>query len=218
MKFHAVAFDIDGTLYDNRLMHLKSVPFALRHLRLLCAFRRVRIQLRDTRPIEDFHTLQAELFGRELGLEPQPARELIERVFYGTWERVLHRVPVFPGVVRTVERLRAAGLKLAVASDFPVRRKLEILGLSGLWDCEISTEEVGYLKPNPEPFQALLDCLGEPAERVLYVGNSYRYDIEGAQAIGMPTAHLVRRPVRDSAADFSFFGFDDLCEWVLTKV
>jgi putative hydrolase of the HAD superfamily len=218
MKIHAVAFDIDGTLYDNTIMHLKSLPFAVRHVRLLVAFRRVRLALRQMRPIEDFHALQAELLGRELGVSNDAARQLIDRLFYGSWEEILHRVPVYDGVRRTVERLRSAGLKVAVASDFPVQRKLDILGIAGLWDCEISTEEVGYLKPNPEPFRALLDCLDEPPQRVLYVGNSYRYDVEGAKAVGMPTAHLVRRPPRNSVADFSFFRFEDLAEWVLTKV
>ena len=218
MKLHAVAFDIDGTLYDNTIMHLKSIPLALCNLRLLREFRRVRLALRRTRPIEDFHALQAELLAARLGLKPAEARDLIDRIFYGTWERVLHSVPVYPGVRECVERLKAAGLKVAVASDFPVERKLEILGIAGLWDCEIATESVGYLKPNPEPFRALLDCLDEPPQRVLYVGNSYRYDVEGARAVGMSTAHLVRRPPRDSVADFSFFRFDSLTEWVLTKV
>ena len=216
MDINAVAFDIDGTLYSNGRMHLQSLPFALRHIRQLKAFRRVRLELRRTRPIEDFHRLQAELFGRELGVSVGKAAEIIETVFYDRWEQVLRRVPLFPGVRETVAAFRDAGLKVAVASDFPVARKLGLLGIDGLWDCEVSTEEVGYLKPNPEPFHALLDCLGEPPERVLYVGNSYRYDVEGAKAVGMYAAHLTRRPERDSIADFSFYRYDRLRQWVLT--
>ena len=216
MDINAVAFDIDGTLYSNDRMHLQSLPFALRHIRQLKAFRRVRLELRRTRPIEDFHRLQAELFGRELGVSAAKAAEIIETVFYDRWEQVLRRVPLFPGVRETVAAFRDAGLKVAVASDFPVARKLGLLGIDGLWDCEVSTEEVGYLKPNPEPFHALLDCLGEPPERVLYVGNSYRYDVEGAKAVGMYAAHLTRRPDRDSIADFSFYRYDRLRQWVLT--
>ncbi|TVQ39361.1 MAG: HAD family hydrolase [Spirochaetaceae bacterium] len=218
MGLKAVAFDIDGTLYSNTRMQLQSLPFVLCHARLLSAFGRVRRQLRLIRPIEDFHGLQAELFGREIGESAARAAEIIDTLFYRRWERVLERVPLFPEVVATVEAFRGAGLKVAVASDFPVRRKLSILGLEGLWQCEISTEEVGYLKPNPEPFQALLECLGEQPRQVLYVGNSYRYDVEGAKAVGMVAAHLVKRPPAQSIADFSFHRFAELRRWVLTRL
>ena len=218
MGLKAVAFDIDGTLYSNIYMQLHSLPFALRHLRLLSAFRRVRQQLRRIRPIENFHRVQAELFAREIGETPSNAAQIIETVFYRRWERVLERVPLYPGVRETVEAFRNAGLKLAVASDFPVQRKLAILGIEGMWQCELSTEEIGYLKPNPEPFYALLHCLAlEPAE-VLYVGNSYHYDVAGAKAVGMPAAHLVRRPPPHSIADFSFRHFAQLRRWVEAKL
>lgn len=217
-RLRAVAFDIDGTLYDNSVMHRRSLGFALCNWRVLAAFRRIRLELRRIRPIENFSQLQAELLARELRTTPERAQEIIQTLFYDTWEQVLHRVPLCEGVRETVSAFRKAGLKLAVASDFPVRRKLGILGIEGLWECEISTEEVGYLKPNPEPFHALLDCLGEPADAVLYVGNSYRYDVEGARAVGMPTAHYTRRPVADSVADLSFSSYKILQDWVLTKV
>ena len=218
MKLRAVAFDIDGTLYDNAIMHRRSLGFALRNWRVLTAFRRVRHDLRTIRPIENFARLQAELLARELRTTPQRAQEIIQQLFYDTWEQVLHRVPLCDGVRETIDSFRAAGLKLAVASDFPVTRKVGILKFEGLWDCEISTEEVGYLKPNPEPFRALLDCLDEPAESVLYVGNSYRYDVEGANRVGLPTAHYPRRARRNSVADLSFSNYKILHDWVLTKV
>ncbi len=218
MGLKAVAFDIDGTLYSNTCMQLQSLPFAVRHIRLLAAFRRVRQELRRVRPIGDFHRLQAELFAREIGETPSNAAQIIETVFYRRWERVLERVPLYPEVRETVDAFRNAGLKLAVASDFPVQRKLAILGIEGIWQCEVSTEETGYLKPNPEPFYALLQCLAQEPAEVLYVGNSYHYDVAGAKAVGMPAAHLVRRPPPDSIADFSFRHFAQLRRWVLAKL
>ncbi|TVR02027.1 MAG: HAD family hydrolase [Spirochaetaceae bacterium] len=218
MKLRAVAFDIDGTLYDNAIMHRRSIWFALRNWRVLNAFRRVRHELRLIRPIENFPRMQAELLAGELKTTPERAQEIIQQLFYDTWEQVLHRVPLCDGVRETIDSFRSAGLKLAVASDFPVTRKLGILNIEGLWNCEISTEAVGYLKPNPEPFRALLDCLDEPAESVLYVGNSYRYDVEGARNVGMPTAHYTRRARPDSVADLSFSNYKILRDWVLTKV
>ena len=214
MKFAAVAFDVDGTLYPNFRMYLRSLPFAVRHYKLLRAFSKARKDLRRIRPIEDFQTLQAQLTGARLGLDTEAAREKISRLMYGKWEKVLHDVPLFPGAKDLLLRLKEAGVLLAVASDFPVSSKLGILGVDGLWDFELSTEDTNYLKPNPEPFLEIAKGLGIAPEAILYVGNSYEYDVLGAKNVGMAAAHLTRKPVKDSIADFSFSSFGQLAEFL----
>jgi putative hydrolase of the HAD superfamily len=218
MPVQAVAFDIDGTLYPNAAMYLKSVPFALRRLRLMFAFARVRRDVRRMRPIDDLALLQAQLLADRLGIDVRRAAERIETELYGEWERILDRVEPFPHVRQCVEGIRDAGLQVAVTSDFPVHRKLARLGLDDLFECRLWAEESGYLKPHPEPFILLAGCLGLPPEQILYVGNSYEYDIVGAKRAGMMAAHLTRRPPPDSVADFSFSEYRDLCRWVRSLV
>lgn len=193
MKLLAIAFDIDGTLYPNRTMYLRSIPFGLRNMRLMKVFRKVRKELRTIRPIEDFYATQARSVADALGKPYEQTRSRIDKVIYGEWEQVLTSVPLYKGVREFIESLKSAGIRVGVMSDFPVHRKLEILGLSGLWDAEISAEETGYLKPAAEPFEVLSDRLGVTPEQTLYVGNSYHYDILGAGRAGMYTAHLESR-------------------------
>ncbi len=217
MPIRGVAFDVDGTLYANRPMYLFSFPFVLTRLRLLRAFRDVRIALRKRGVVPDYYQTQAQMLADALGTRPEEARETIERRIYRTWENILYAVPLRRGVRRSIEELRDAGLKVAVCSDFPLERKLKVLGLDGGWDAVVPTEETGALKPNPEPFLALSGALGLPPEEILYVGNSYAYDIVGAAGVGMKTAHISRRPPENSIADLTFRRFSDLYRWILER-
>ena len=215
MPVKAVAFDIDGTLYPNATMYLKSLPFVITHLRFMLAYAGVRKEIRTRRPVDDLRELEETMLAERLGVSPAAARQRIEAEIYGAWESVLDRVPPYPNVRSCVQRLRDAGYPVAVTSDFPVEQKLPRLGLDDLFDCKLWTEVSGYLKPHPEPFLQLADCLGFEPQEILYVGNSYEYDVEGAKRVGMKAAHLTRRPPRDSIADFSFSDYRDLCAWVL---
>ncbi len=220
MHLRAVAFDIDGTLYPNRVMLRRSVGFGIRHARLLYHFAKVRKAIRSTRPIDDFYKLQARLMANALGRPEESVRAQIQRDIYDRWELVLKRVPLYEQVPTLIDELERSGLRLGVMSDFPVVRKLELLGLEGRWDCAISTEEVGYLKPNPEPFERLIECLDVKASEILYVGNSYEYDVIGAGRAGLRTAWLNDRRGTSNGIeagirpDFTFSHYRELRRWL----
>lgn len=214
----AVAFDIDGTLYPNWRMYLASVPFALGRIRLLRAYGRARRQIRVTRPIVDLRTETAELTAHALGVTLEAATHRIETEIYQQWELSLSRVPLFRGAVELLQWLRASEIKTAAMSDFPVVSKLALLGISDYWDVAFSSEDVGYLKPNPEPFERLSVELAVPVGEILYVGNSYHYDIEGARAVGLQTAHIARRPVRASNADVTVRTYQELKHWIEPRI
>ncbi len=218
MQIKAVAFDVDGTLYPNASMYLRSIPFALRRLCLMYSFAKVRRQVRKQRPIEDLGETQARMLAERLRISPERARERIDSEIYGTWEKVLDRVSPYPHVRECIESLKELGLAVAVTSDFPVDSKLARLNLDGLFECRLWTERSGYLKPHPEPFVMLAECLGLAPHEILYVGNSYEYDIMGAKRVGMHAAHRVKRPVPQTIADFSFGDFRELARWVRAKV
>ena len=210
MKLGAVVFDVDGTLYPNRKMYTRSIPFFLRHPRLVLSFGRVRKKLREIRPVEDFYGLQAELLAGEMGIGREKAGRLVDKAIYQMWENVLENVNVFPFLRELLHDLDGRGIKRALLSDFPIGKKMAILNLDVDWDLAASAEDVGYLKPNPEPFLYVADKLGVPAQRILYVGNHYEYDILGANKVGMKTAHLSRRNRDGTQADFTFASYREL--------
>ncbi len=218
MVIKAVAFDVDGTLYPNSSMYLYSIPEAIRHPLFLYKFSRVRKKIRGIRPIDDFRALQARIMSESLRIPEAEAAALIETIVYRRWELILKKVRLYKGVREIIAYLKGRRFKLGVLSDFPVKRKLNLLGLDGHWDCAFSSEETGYLKPNPEPFYRLSQCLDTEPEHILYIGNSYRYDVVGAGNAGLKTAHLTAKSIKESPADVSFKKYDDLKQWIEKNV
>jgi putative hydrolase of the HAD superfamily len=106
---------------------------------------------------------------------------------YGRTDKFIY---IEPDVRPTLESLRDRGLKLGLVSNtsWPAPahdRDLERLGIIDLLPCRIYSCEFGWEKPAPQIFHAALDCLGLPPEEVAFVGDFLRYDIKGAQAVGM---------------------------------
>ncbi|TFG57638.1 MAG: HAD family hydrolase [Spirochaetales bacterium] len=212
LRIKAVVFDVDGTLYPNRLMYIKSVSFFFSYPRFTVHFGKIRRRIRTIRPIDDFQKLQRQMLADSMKISLTEADRYILEVMYTEWEECLKGMPAYPFVRETMENLRARGLTIGVLSDFPIGRKLAYLGLDSLVDFALTAEQSGYLKPNPEPFRLVSGTLAVPPEEVLFVGNHYEYDILGASSFGMKTAHLTGRRIADSPADFSFRSYEHFME------
>jgi putative hydrolase of the HAD superfamily len=100
---------------------------------------------------------------------------------------------VAAGSRQSLERLRAAGLKLGVVSnsDGRVEEALGAAGLREYFDVVVDSALIGVEKPDPRIFRAALDALAVKAEEALYVGDLYEVDILGARAAGMEAVLLV---------------------------
>jgi putative hydrolase of the HAD superfamily len=97
---------------------------------------------------------------------------------------------VEPDVAPTLARLREGGLKLGLVSNtaWPAAAHdpdLEKFGIKDYLDCRIYSCELGWEKPAPQIFHAALECIGLAPEETAFVGDFLRYDIKGAQAVGM---------------------------------
>lgn len=214
MQIRAVAFDIDGTLYSNRMMYLHSIPSFISRPLLVYHFGKVRKQIRKTSHEGGYREAQARLLSRSMGITSEKAAALVDRHLYSLWERSFRGIRPLSGVRDTLLFFKNRGLPLAALSDFPVQKKLEYLGLDDLMDIAFCSEETGRLKPDPAPFKRLVHDLGVRPEQILYVGNSYRYDIEGASAAGLRTAYYTNNPGKKGIADFAFSRYHQLRGWV----
>jgi putative hydrolase of the HAD superfamily len=226
MRFDAVAFDLDGTLYPARRIYalalLHMLPIARRLEAFNAARRQLRAQGRDatrrpgsTKPAcgEAFHRSEARLIAERLGLEETETRVMMERCFYAEVEELFARVRPYAGLASALRRIEGAGLRLALLSDLPPLRKLELMGLAGRFDPALCSEDSGFLKPAREPFEMLIARLGLPPSRILYVGNSLSIDVAGAKAAGMSAAIISRRHVKE--ADLSFSNWENLADFAL---
>jgi putative hydrolase of the HAD superfamily len=103
-----------------------------------------------------------------------------------------------PGVREALEQLRAAGLRLAVVSNWDVGLggHLDRLGLGSSFEAVVTSAEVGAEKPDPAIFRLALERLGLPAARVLHVGDDEADEL-GARAAGLRFAPA---PLADAVA------------------
>jgi putative hydrolase of the HAD superfamily len=141
-------------------------------------------------------------------------------LIYRGWEPLFTRIAPFPRVRETLEGLKERGCKLGLLSDFPPEAKLVNMGLDGYWDTVLCSEMTGRLKPHPLPFLDLARQMGMSPERILYVGNSVRYDIIGAKGAGMKAAlvthSIIKKLRRPGKADFVFSDYRQLSKYVIS--
>lgn len=193
--YRAVAFDIDGTLYPEYSLRALSMAWPMvRHPRLFSAYRKVRMALRNNNYTGSLRVEQAKRVAALLQTSPQEAERRIETQLYQPWDKAYKRIKPFDGVYEALQWLAERGVPLGALSDFPVSHKLETLGVGQFFPVRLSSEDTGYLKPHAVPFWALAKAMQLQPEEILYVGNSYTKDIEGAANVGMGTVLIGKVP------------------------
>lgn len=174
----AVAFDCFGTL-----LRIGAPTNPWRSL-LEEAHRQPGDRVLDPRR-EPIATIEAFAEACGIGFRPEWHRDL---------DRELASIQPMPDAFPMLGRLRAAGFRLALASNLApayVEPALRLLGSRVDVTCFSCDPDVRAVKPERAFFEALQNRLGLPAGEILMVGDSFTSDIRGAEAAGMPALHLV---------------------------
>jgi pyrophosphatase PpaX len=174
----AVLFDFDGTLVDTTELIYQSMRHAT-----------------------------GEVLGKELSREfllanvGQPLPRQMELIDAGRAEALLESyrlhneehhdalIQEFPGVERSLARLRAGGVEIVVVTSkrrFSVEMALESFpGLKEVVDLFVTMEDTAEHKPDPAPLLKGLELLGDVTpEEAAYVGDS-PFDVAAAKAAGI---------------------------------
>jgi len=105
----------------------------------------------------------------------------------------IERLKPFADVLDALDRLRSAGLRLAILSNGD-RDMLEAakphIGFE--FDAVISVQEAGYFKPHWKTYATAAQILGEDRCGIMMVAN-HAFDCIGAKAYGMRAAFIDRR-------------------------
>lgn len=215
-----IAFDIDGTLYPSFGFYIRIIPYFLKNLRFYLKYNKVRKVLHKTAPLADFYEFQARLLAELLNCSAKEAKEKIQKIVYDGMKPYFKKIKPFPHVKETFVRLKDAGYKVAILSDFPPEQKGDMWGLTPYCDEILGSEACGALKPSLYPFGVLAHQLGVKNENILYVGNSVKYDVKGAKNAGMKTAYILpfwRKllNIPQKLADINFSNYRQLADIVL---
>lgn len=108
-------------------------------------------------------------------------------------------LPAPAGVAPLLERLAAAGRRLAVLSNWPlastIDRYVEAAGWAPHLAAVVVSQRVGLIKPHPGIFAAARAALGDPDPgTILHVGDDWAADVVGAKRAGWRAAWLASRP------------------------
>ena len=100
----------------------------------------------------------------------------------------------FDDAAPALGELRSRGLRVVAASnwDASLPEVLERTGLAPLLDGVVSSAAAGAAKPDPALFQAALELAGAASGDALHVGDRLDNDVNGALALGMRAALIVR--------------------------
>jgi putative hydrolase of the HAD superfamily len=94
---------------------------------------------------------------------------------------------VHPETLTTLDELRKRGYTTGLLTNRPrpIHAEMHRIALDLHMDFFLTASQLGAYKPNKEIFDGVLNFLGLPAERVLYVGDNYYADIIGARNAGL---------------------------------
>lgn len=201
-EIRLVAFDVDGTLYDQqglRLRMLREMLLAalcarsVGFIRILRVYRRVREQLGESLQ-EDFErelTMRtAVLLGCSIDQVQLTAEEWLEQ------RPLRHLIRYrYPGLPELFQRLRRHGKKIGIFSDYPARRKLAALQLDADVIVSAGDDDVRVLKPHARGLHVLMARAAvNPAETVL-IGDRPERDGLAARVANVRALILSPRPL-----------------------
>lgn len=96
-----------------------------------------------------------------------------------------------PGVVETVRFLSGQNVRLGVTSSAVYTPfllwTLDRFGILGEFSDVLTSADAGFYKSDPGIYNVSAQRLDAAPERIVHVGDSFRFDVEGARAAGMTT-------------------------------
>jgi putative hydrolase of the HAD superfamily len=199
MTFRAVFFDLDDTLYPyppcneagKNAAHRKAreLGYDLDRERFEDLYQEARSEVkRELAGTASAHERYL-YFKRAVEIQTGSHRSADALELGETyWDAYIEAMSLFPDVKPTLERLREAGLSVAVVSNLTTRvqmKKLDHLGLSTYADLVVTSQETGREKPSAIMFTLPMAQLDLRPSEVVMVGDSVESDVEGANAAGM---------------------------------
>ena len=180
---NAVIFDVDGTLIDSVDLHAHAWQDAFREFGHEIAFDKLRGQIGKGGD----QLLPVFLSKDEVDATGEALNKRRSEIFK---ERYLSQIKPFPMVRELLQRIRADGTQIALASSAKADELAaykKAARIEDLLQAETSTDDAEKSKPEPDIFEAAMQRLhGVDPAQVLVIGDT-PYDAEAAGKAGLRT-------------------------------
>jgi putative hydrolase of the HAD superfamily len=201
-----VAFDVDGTLYNQGPLRLRMGRDMVVHTVVKCdlnpisvvrAYRRIRERL-AAEEVVDFDPILIAETAKATSMSPEGVHAIVSEWIERRPLRYLSSC-LFSGVPQLFAGLRRAGKKIGIFSDYPATEKLAAMGLAA--HHVVAASDVGLLKPHARGLHSLMAAAGATAHETLFIGDRADRDGIAGQRAG------VRILIRSSKAIETFQTF-----------
>ncbi len=185
MQIRAVLLDVDGTLVNSNDAHARAWVDAFAEFGRVVPFERVRPLIG-----KGGDKLMPEVTG--VDSESDEGKRIDARRSSIFKERYLPKLEPFPRAKQLLERMRASGLTLVVATSAKKEEMeplLEICGASKLVSGRTSSDDAENSKPDGDIVAAALARAKVATGEALMLGDT-PYDIEAATRVGVGTVAL----------------------------
>jgi len=199
-----VVFDVDGTLYNQRLLRVRMARDILLHtlrtgdfsvILVLRAYRRIREKFAEEEK-NDFEAILVAETANTVGCAPEVVRAIVAE-----WieQRPLPYLAScrYPRLLDLFDGLRRKGKIIGILSDYPASAKLTALGLTADYIVSSGDQGIGFLKPHTRGLENLMAAAGENAEATVFIGDRIERDGLVAQRLGVVALIRSSRPVID---------------------
>lgn len=210
-----LVFDLDGTLIDSRLDLANAVNATRAHMgKEALSNERVYSYVGNGAPV---------LIRRALGEQATEAelQEALEFFLEYYRDHDLDFTTLYPGVKESLDRLQAAGKKMAVLTNKPLRMSRHIvegLGVGGHFFQVYGGNSFEFKKPNPIGIQKLMEETGIARQRTMMIGDS-AVDVQTARNAGIQccgvTYGFQPETLHDPKPELVVDRMQDLADWVL---
>ena len=215
MNLRCIIFDMDGTLTQTNQLIFDSFNAIVERYQ--------GKRLKDAEITALFGPPEEGALAKVVGEElvPKVMDEYLE--FYRSNHRRL--ATIYPGIRALLDYLKSRNQYLALFTGKGIhttRITLEEFGLTELFDCVITGNDVEQHKPSGEGIRTILDRLGLQPDQALMVGDSVA-DVKAARDAGVPVVSVVwdsyaRERVVQLNGENMFETVADLHEWLRRKL
>ncbi|MDY6484286.1 HAD family hydrolase [Acinetobacter faecalis] len=224
----AILFDTDNTLYSYDPAHIAAQSAVrekvIKNLSISSedfdkTFNQARAEVKSR--LKETASSHSRLlyFQRMLELMGLGSQVLLALDFEQTyWRTFLSNAILFDGVKELLDDIRLLSIPTAIVTDLTSQiqfRKVVYFGLDHYFDYIVTSEEAGFDKPHPAPFQIALDKMRPKGDCIWMVGDNPVNDIQGARqtinAVTLQKVHDgVQLGVNSCQPDAMFSDFNEL--------